>query len=264
MPGIILMGVVPGSWNVVPGNWSIGVEFTFYAAFPLLACTITSLSRAVYLFLATLIVGATVNSLLWPSVQAMVGTDPADNFLYFWFPNQMSVFALGICVFFLLQRDRPRTALLGEHPTLMAALGIVLVASTAFMVMPHWLSLLVPLPPTFLLVSLAMMIFILALARSQPGPFVNRPMALMGRVSFSAYLLHFAVLKIISDQSVLQSYLQISGWPAIVAFAFAYTGIVLVVLAVSWCSYRLIELPMIDVGKALIRRRRQVVPQSAA
>src|SRR3978361_2265537 len=32
-----LMGVTPHAWSVVPGSWSIGVEFTFYAAFPVLA-----------------------------------------------------------------------------------------------------------------------------------------------------------------------------------------------------------------------------------
>lgn len=31
------MGVVPQGWSVVPGGWSIGIEFSFYAAFPVLA-----------------------------------------------------------------------------------------------------------------------------------------------------------------------------------------------------------------------------------
>ncbi|HYZ22790.1 MAG TPA: hypothetical protein VE690_11595 [Rhodopila sp.] len=33
----VWMGVVPPGWSVVPGGWSIGVEFTSYAAFPVLA-----------------------------------------------------------------------------------------------------------------------------------------------------------------------------------------------------------------------------------
>jgi peptidoglycan/LPS O-acetylase OafA/YrhL len=257
----VWMGVTPGAWSVVPGSWSIGVEFTFYAVFPVLACTITSLSRAVYLFLATLLIGATLNSLLWPSLEASIGTVPASNFLYFWFPNQMCVFALGLCLFFLLQWDRGRRSLLAAYPNVIAALSVVIVASTAFIVMPQWLNLWRPLPPTFLLVTLALMAFVLALARSRPGFFLNAPAALLGRVSFSAYLLHAALLKIISDQPFLRSYFQTRGWLAIVAFAFALICIVLVIMAASWCTYRLVEMPMIGVGKALIRRRRMAVPQ---
>jgi peptidoglycan/LPS O-acetylase OafA/YrhL len=258
----VLMGVTPDAWSVVPGSWSIGVEFTFYAALPILASTITSLSRAVYLFLATLLVGGTLNSLLWPSLEARIGAVPATNFLYFWFPNQMCVFALGLCLFFLLQWDRGRRSLLAAHPNLIAALAVVIVASTAFIVVPQWLDPRVPLPPTFLLVSLALMIFILALARSRPGIFLNGPAALLGRVSFSAYLLHAAVLKVISDQPFLQNYFNTTGWLAIVAFALALVCIVAIILAGSWCTYRAIEAPMIDVGKALIRRRRLMVQRS--
>jgi peptidoglycan/LPS O-acetylase OafA/YrhL len=256
------LGVTPDAWSVVPGSWSIGVEFTFYAAFPVLACTITSLRRAMYLFLGTVFIGATLNSLLWPSLEASIGTIPARNFLYYWFPNQMSVFALGLCLFHLLEWDKGRGSPLAAHPNLIAALSVAIVASIAFITTPHWLDLRVPLPPAFLLVSLALMIFVLALARSRPGFFLNGPAALMGRVSFSAYLLHVAVLKVISDQPFLQNYFHTAGFSAIVAFAFGLICIVLIVMAGSWCTYRVIETPMIEVGKALIRRRRLVVPQT--
>lgn len=257
-----LMGVLPDGWSVVPGSWSIGVEFTFYAAFPFLVRNVTSLSRAVILFLATVILGAALNSWICRSLESKIGILPADNFLYFWFPNQMSVFALGLCLFYMLERNRGRPSVLAAHPTLIAAVSIAGVASTAFIALPRWLNFRMPLPPAFLLASLAFMIFILALARSRPGSFLNGPAALMGRVSFSAYLLHVAVLKVISDQPFLQNYFHATGWAAIVAFGFALVGIVMIVLAGSWSTYRLIETPMIDVGKALIRRRRLTVEQS--
>ena len=253
----VLMGVTRGGWSVVPGGWSIGIEFTFYAAFPVLASIITSFGRAIFLFLGTLLVGATLNSMLWPYVAARFGTGPADNFLYFWFPNQMSVFALGLCLFFTLERVRDRGSMPRFHPDLIAALSAGIFASCGFITMPHWLTLKPALPPTFILASLALAVFVLALARSRTGVFVNPPMALIGRVSFSAYLLHFAVLKIVSDQPVFWRCLHSSGWFSVVTFGAVMTGIVMIVVAGSWLSYRWIELPCIAVGKALIRRRRR-------
>ncbi|WP_158921967.1 acyltransferase [Acidisphaera sp. S103] len=258
----VLMGTTPGSWIVVPGDWSIGVEFTFYAVFPILACTITSLSRAVYLFLGTLLAGAALNALAWPSLEATFGAVPADNFLYFWFPNQMSVFALGLCLFHLLDRDRGRRSVLAAYPKLIMTASVAAVASCAFIPTPQWLNLRMPLPPTFLLVSLAMAVFVLALARSPSGLFLNRPVALTGRVSFSAYLLHFAVLKVVADWASPWVNFHVTGWFSIVAFACALVCIIPIVVAASWCTYRLIETPMINVGKDLIRRHRRIAAKS--
>jgi peptidoglycan/LPS O-acetylase OafA/YrhL len=169
------------------------------------------------------------------------------------------VFALGLCLFYLLEWDRGRRSLLARYPTLIAAASVAAVVGCALIAMPHWLDLLVPLPPVFLLVTLAMMVFVLALARSPPGLFLNAPTALVGRVSFSAYLLHLAILEIFPDWASRWIDFHATGWPAIAAFAFALICIVPIVVAGSWCTYRLIETPMIHVGKALIRRRRWVV-----
>jgi peptidoglycan/LPS O-acetylase OafA/YrhL len=252
----LMGGVTTNSWSVVPGGWSIGVEFTFYAVFPVLAWYIVSLPRAARLALGALVVGAALNSQLAPSMEAKFGQIPADNFLYFWFPNQMSVFALGICLYFLLERDRGRRSVFSMYPNFIAALTIVLIGATAFIPLPQRLDLLTPLPPAFLVVSLLLMVFVLALARSRSGLFINAPVALIGRVSFSAYLLYFAVLRIVSYPSILHGLFGTTGWSAIIAFPAALVCIVLIVLAASWCTYRFIETPMIDLGKKLLRQRR--------
>jgi peptidoglycan/LPS O-acetylase OafA/YrhL len=254
-----LMGVTPGAWEVVPGSWSVGVEFTFYALFPLLAGMITSLSRAVWLLVGSVVLGGVLNALLWPSLRGSIGAVPADNFLYFWFPNQLSVFAVGLCLFHLLAWERGRWPVLGAYPNLVALGAVAVVVGCGFVALPHWLDWRVPLPPTFLVVSLALAVFVLALARGGRGPFVNGPVALMGRVSFSAYLLHFAVLKAVSDQVRLGWVLHLAGWPAVAGFAVTLVCVVVVVLAVSWVCYRLVEMPMIALGKGVVRRRRLAV-----
>ena len=44
------------SWQVVPGGWSIGVEFSFYFMFPVLACYVISLKRSLIFFASSLVV----------------------------------------------------------------------------------------------------------------------------------------------------------------------------------------------------------------
>ncbi len=95
----------------MPGGWSIGVEFTFHAAFPCVASLIITRSRAAWLLLGSLLIGAAAaNSLLQPILVSAYDRGTADRFLCIWFPNQMSVFALGKNLFLLLQRDRQRSS----------------------------------------------------------------------------------------------------------------------------------------------------------
>jgi peptidoglycan/LPS O-acetylase OafA/YrhL len=258
----VSMPATPGGWSVVPGGWSIGVEFTFYAIFPLLASLITTPFRALWLLFASLAIGAAANSLLQPILVAAYDRGTTDRFLYFWFPNQMCVFALGILLFFILQRDRQDPSWLTSRPNLMALVSVLLGLSAGFLGQVQFLTLRPGVPPTFLVVSVALSGFILALAHARRGWFVNRTMSLIGRVSFSAYLLHFAVLDLASELPALHPWFGLTGWAAIVAFPFAMIGIATVVVAGSWCTYRVIEMPMIGLGKALLRGRRLAACQT--
>ena len=87
------------------------------------------------------------------------------------------------------------------------------------------------------------------------GWVVNRAIAGLGTVSFSAYVLHFALLKYIG------SFLHLS-WPfgktGLQSIAFEATFVVLTVLAVrvvAGVTYRVIEQPFIAIGKRLLCRR---------
>jgi peptidoglycan/LPS O-acetylase OafA/YrhL len=248
-----LLPTVPTHWTVVPGGWSIGVEFSFYAVFPFAACWITSLSRAVWLVLATLLIGAALNTLISPSLMKEFGVIPADNFLFFWFPNQMSVFALGLVLFFVLERER--TAPQVRYANALAIASVILVLAVAYLHAPHWLALRNPVPPAFILVTLALMLFMLALSRARSGLLLNPVIALFGRVSFSAYLLHFAILAILQRTPPFRDYIDATDWTAAITFAATLATTLVLVLGVSWCSYHLIERPMIAAGKSFIRRR---------
>ena len=250
-----LMAVAPDAWNPVPGSWSIGVEFTFYAVLPFLAAGVSNLGRALALLVVTLGVGMIANPLVYPLIASDLGATPADNFVYFWFPNQMSVFALGFCLYHLMQWDSGRQSVFACFPNTIAAGALALFMSVTFLPLPHWLTWQVPLPPAFIYASVAFMIFMLAMARAPAGLFVNPVTRFMGRISFSAYLVHEAVISQIGKAPVLQGVLVTSGWKAIPLFGALMIVVYAIVAGAAWISYRLIESPMIAAGKSLINRR---------
>jgi peptidoglycan/LPS O-acetylase OafA/YrhL len=252
----VWMGVTPSAWNVVPGSWSVGVEFTFYVIFPFIAPLLSSLTRSVIALALSILIGAVVNSALWPALRQQFGDTPADNFLYFWFPNQLSVFAIGFCLYHLMRLTQASSIPLIRWPNLMAGACVVLFAATGFTQLPHWLTWQTPMPPAFLYASLVLAAFVLALSRAKPGLFVNPIAGFMGKVSFSAYLSHYAAMDLIEGQTWLKPQLAVTGWPALIRFPVLLIAIFAFVALASWMTHSLIEQPMIGVGKSLLRRLR--------
>jgi peptidoglycan/LPS O-acetylase OafA/YrhL len=76
----------------------------------------------------------------------------------------------------------------------------------------------------------------------------------MGQVSFSAYLLHFAVIHFTVECFPALFHVYATGMRAIGAFAATWVVMVVVTFGLSMLTYRLIELPMMEVGKKLARR----------
>ncbi len=103
--------------------------------------------------------------------------------------------------------------------------------------------------PAFLAVSAVFTVVIVALSAG-PSILVNPAVAMMGQVSFSAYLLHFAVLRVMGAFPAI-AHTQATGYAAIAAFAVAWPVVVLATFALAWLSYRWIEAPMVRFGKTL-------------
>ncbi len=259
----VTMATTPG-WTVVPGGWSIGVEFSFYLLFPVIASVVTSFSRSLVFFALAIGLGATANHVLWPYLSARFGTTAADNFLYFWLPNQAAAFALGAVVFFLLRSIPARLkAAIERHSDALLVASTMATASLAYVAAPHWLDLR-PALPTFLSASLLFVVFSLVLAHARPGLFLNPLARAMGKVSFSAYLLHFAVLDLLLRAHPSWFGTTAAGWPAIARFLGTWPLVMVVTFPLSWCSYRLIERPFIRLGKRILAPSIAGTPMQAA
>ena len=257
------MPTVPGAWSVVPGGWSVSVEFCFYVLFPVLAMTVTNLRRALWLLLGCIGLAVVANLIAARTLAGVYGPAAINNFLFFWFPNEASVFALGAVLYFFLVRQvgpdagNART----RHGTAMAALGIAAFCALAFLPLGRYLGANPPVPAGQA-ACVPIIIFVIALARGS-RLFVNQAIAAVGKVSFSAYLIHFAVINVVEAWPVFL-HTHAVGFAAIAAYAVGFALTVALTCAASWVTFTLIEQPMIGMGKRLIGRSRKASPLSAS
>ncbi|UKJ78109.1 acyltransferase family protein [Azospirillum brasilense] len=234
--------------SVVPGGWSIAVEVTFYLTFPLIAATIRSWKGALLFAAGTVLLAefSLPGATSW--VQGMRPDLPpylVSTFTFLWFFNQLTPFALGILVFFVL-RDRPRL------PPRLAWSGLALSVGAAIAMALH--------PPTVvqahIAYSVCFALAVLCIAGGANTLVVNRPIRFLGRISFSAYLVHFVWYDLVlahTDRNV-DLFAHFGAWNGNGVFLLVLTGVLLATIVVSSVTYRFIERPMIDAGSLLTRR----------
>ena len=226
--------------SVVPGGWSIAVEMMFYCLIPLLFCRITNTQQAFRLLLIVLLIRAALQFALI-RIPLIESERLWTHYLYFYFPNQLPVFVLGIILYFIV-RDGYKTVL---SPAIILAAFFFLIA--------HLVG--IPLLPNHVLFSVAFVVLAVALSRYPFRILVNDVMVYIGRVSYSLYLVHFAVLFWL-ERVGLVDFINISGVSgALVNFSIRLLVLTILSVAIASVTYHLVELPMQRIGKKLIHRR---------
>ena len=246
-------------WMVVPGGWSIGVEFTFYALFPLIAARVRSMRSAWVFCAVAFLFGCIANVVGQHVLVGQYGDVATENFLYFWFPNQMAVFGLGTVLFYWLRQmwSEPQgraATVFRKHADPIVLLCAALLVVAANCPLPGRLPFSLPLVvPALFVASLIFMILACALGNAPESIFNNQLVRAFGTVSFSAYILHFAVLhKLPLLLPDIFDVRHVTGWKAILTMAELWVVAVPLTFALSLLTYRLIEEPMIAVGRRLL------------
>jgi peptidoglycan/LPS O-acetylase OafA/YrhL len=230
-----------GSASAVPGAWTIETEMAFYLLFPAICAVIRSWRTAV----AVLAVSIYVATYMWAPLQFFVPRIASGENLPVWvffsLPIQTPVFLSGIATFYALKDFsnliNQRAATIG----LLLTIGLMLLLPILDNPIP------IHIGYGLLFGCLAFCLGCGAAARS----LVNAPIRMLGKISYSAYLWHFFVIDcfyIARDNGF-----GIAAY-APIAFSLELGAVLVITSGLSYVTYRLVELPMIDVGSRLISR----------
>ncbi|WP_158746819.1 acyltransferase [Acidisphaera sp. L21] len=252
------MPTMPDAWIGVPGGWSIEAEVAFYALFPMLMVTIRGFWPALVALLVSLPFAWVANGLGWAAYVQDYGSTATDQFLYYWLPNEMPVFLAGLVLHEVIIKLSPggQWQLLGvqvsQYARLLLAACVVTFLSLGLIAWPR-----LPVPgwlfvPSHLVAALAFSGITLAFALRPMPLLVNWAIVRIGQGSFSAYLLHFALLEGIV-RLLPASVLGATGINAIAAATALFVAVLVITGVLAQATYRWIETPGIQTGHHVSR-----------
>lgn len=220
--------------SLVPGGWSITCEMFFYALIPILFLKIKNSNQAINFLILTLLIKI--------GLQEFFVTNPFliydrlwREYLYFYFPSQLPIFAFGILLFFLINESIPK------------------ISFTKFFVLLLLIFIQVGLQKDFLyiihiLFGILFVTFVYYFSKGYFNFLINPVFKFLGKISFSLYISHFAVIhwlgKFEGLNFISNSYLNLVLNLVIVLF---FSSIV------SYLLYRIIELNFLKISSILTK-----------
>lgn len=229
--------------SVVPGGWSIAVEMTFYLFVPYLFLRLNSIKLTLFSIFGSLIfsriASAAVIYLLSPhyseNQQYLVSA-----FSFLWFFSQLPIFFTGILLYHVV----------AKYPCANRQIGLFLLVVSMFLFIAFLsVSTYGNLLPQHFMYGVAFLTFSLSLNYFPNKYFVNNLTIWLGRLSFSIYLVHFGVLIILKH--IFTSGFWFAGN---VGFIMAFVLVLILSASISYVSYRLVEIPGINLGKRIIKK----------
>ena len=246
---VLLTALFVNGWHpetinsVVPGGWSIAVEMTFYLLVPLFFLKLQSLKSTLVALVASLALSIAASLAVqcilapaYPQSQQYLVTD----FALLWFFSQLPIFVAGILLYHIITRypSAVRPTSIG----LLCASLLMFGALVAISTLGNWL-------PKQFFYGLAFTVFSLSLYYWPNGVLVNGLTTLIGRLSFSIYLVHFMVLQMM--RAIFPNGFIVNGD---IGFMVAFLLVLLVSTCISYATHRAIELPGIALGKRIVER----------
>ncbi len=235
------------STGIVYGGWTIGVEMIFYALLPFVLLMCRSING--YYILAPL--GLLVS---WFSHVGISESDPSarlnpfTNYATFSFITNIAPFFIGLLAFGLYKKFS-HNAWASRIP-LLGALGLIFILFNSNL---RW-EFDTPGRPAHIILYIAYGLICLSQSIRPSWLTANAVMQYLGERSFSIYLVQLPLMWII-----IPMYLPIvnhfGGYTLQTYFTCASLTLILVI-AISELTYRLVEIPGVNIGRAIIAKRR--------
>lgn len=248
---ILATALFVNGWNpywitsIVPGGWSIAVEMTFYLFVPMLFKRITNVVQAGWLFVGSLLLYNFLTMIL-SNHQLISSSDLWANYLFLWFPSQLPVFCLGISLFFLIDKIPAMTN--GQKRNVALLLLSFAVIIMVFTVRNPTDQII----PYHIIFGVSFVFFAAALALHPFKLFVNKLTTGLGKLSYSCYITHFAVLSFVSDYMFVPFTKLGIIKSNNTLFLLSFVIVTMLTVAVSLATYTLLERPGINLGKKII------------
>jgi peptidoglycan/LPS O-acetylase OafA/YrhL len=227
--------------SVVPGGWSIADEAMFYLMFPLLLLSLKNGRRTAAALVAGIIVSRLSFTMIPKWFAGYTTPELVQIFAGFCFPTQFPAFIAGFAVYFIIRwlESHPAHALKGKAAS--AALVVVAVLLVGCAVSAN------KTLGNYLLADMLFIGLVTAVYLTQSKILVNGVMRHVGLVSYSIYIVHFALIHL----CMLYVLPTMQGLAPSVQLWAVYGGVMLLATGISTLTYRCIELPMIGIGRRL-------------
>lgn len=221
--------------SLVPGGWSIAVEMTFYAILPFLISKISNIQSAFIFFITTLLLRLLLHFLL---MNVHLNNDDRlwEQYLFYYFPNQLPIFSLGIILYFIII-EKESIKNISKIPILV--FFILLFA--------RFLSDFEFILPNHILFSIGFLFLGLFLSRYRFVLIVNPIIKYIGKISFSMYLVHFAILHYLLVFNLVDFFEN-----NLINFITRFCIVISLSVIVSSIFYNIVEVPFQNFGKKII------------
>jgi peptidoglycan/LPS O-acetylase OafA/YrhL len=221
--------------SIVEGGWSIAIEMIFYALFPLIFKYIKSLKRAMFFLIISLFISS-LSYLIMIKYPLIEQDGLWKGFYYFNFLAQLPIFILGILIYLIINQKGRFTEWINDIQIPIILFAFYLISNLLFSHIQN-----------HVLIAFSMFIVVLTFTSKENKLFINKVTCFLGKISYSMYLTHFPVLFIMWKLNLIDVF---KG--QILNFGLRFFILIVLTSLFSYITYRLIELPGVNLGKKII------------
>lgn len=222
--------------SIVEGGWSIAIEMVFYITIPFLFAIIKKLRTALWA-LGFSIIASSLFYMVMVSHPQIPEKAIWNSFIYFSFPSQLPVFLLGISLYYLI-KENDQVNILSKEITYPL---ILLIAIFFIHILNHHIQ-------EHILFGFLFFFIAWAVSKNEIWIIVNPLTRFLGKISYSMYLTHFGVLFLMWKLNILD---LLKG--QMVNYALRYTLLIIITAAISYITYKTIEVPGQNLGRKIIK-----------